>query len=66
MNKAIAVEKYSAGSFSLSQAAKFAGVSAGEMIEILSGKGIKANYSLKEAGESYGNVRMLCKRTAKK
>ncbi len=56
LSKRIAVEKYSSGSFSLSEAASFAGISAGEMVEFLAQKGIKANYSLKEAEESYNRI----------
>ncbi|MFZ2455084.1 MAG: UPF0175 family protein [Candidatus Altiarchaeia archaeon] len=57
-----AAENYSEGKFSLSEAARFAGVSAGEMMEILSEKGIRANYALKEAQESYRNIGMLGKK----
>lgn len=57
-----ASENYSEGKFFLSEAARFAGVSAGEMMEILAAKGIKANYSLKEAEESYRNIEMLGKK----
>lgn len=56
LSKKIATEKYRSGAFSLSQAADFAGISLGEMIDLLSQSGIKANYSLREAEESYGNV----------
>jgi predicted HTH domain antitoxin len=56
LSKKIAVEKYSEGKFSLSEAASFARVSAGEMIELLAQKGIKANYTLKEAEESYNRI----------
>jgi predicted HTH domain antitoxin len=51
-----AAENYSEGKFSLSEAARFAGVSAGEMLDILAAKGIRANYTLKEAEESYRNI----------
>jgi len=66
LSKRIAVEKYSAGVFSLSQAAEFAGVSAGEMMEVLAEKGVAANYSLKEAEESYGNAALLGKKKPEK
>lgn len=59
LSKKIAVEKYSEGKFSLSQAAEFAGTSVGEMIELLAQKGIKANYSLKDAEGSYKNIGLL-------
>ncbi len=61
----MAVEKYSAGIFSLSQAAEFAGVSVGEMMEVLAENGIKANYSLREAEESYGNIELAGKKKPK-
>jgi predicted HTH domain antitoxin len=56
LSEKIAVEKYAVGKFSLSEAASFAGVSAGEMMELLAQKGIKANYTLKEAEESYNRI----------
>ena len=56
LSKKIAVEKYAQGEFSLSEAAKFAGVSAGEMTELLAQRGVKANYTLKDAEESYNRV----------
>lgn len=56
LSEKIAVEKYAEGKFSLSEAASFAGVSAGEMMELLAQKGIKANYTLKEAEESYNRI----------
>jgi hypothetical protein len=37
-------------------------VSTGEMIELLAAKGIKANYALKEAEESYRNIGTLGKK----
>ncbi|MFZ2456549.1 MAG: hypothetical protein WAX07_08735 [Candidatus Altiarchaeia archaeon] len=42
--KLTAIEKYASGAFSLSDAASFAGVSAGEMME------------MKEAKESYNRI----------
>jgi predicted HTH domain antitoxin len=65
LSRKVAVEKYGSGLFSLSQAAEFAGVSVGEMIEVLAEKGIRANYSLRGAEESYGNVGMLGKKPKK-
>ena len=56
LSEKIAVEKYAEGKFSLSEAASFAGISAGEMIGLLAEKGIKANYTLKEAEESYNRI----------
>jgi predicted HTH domain antitoxin len=44
-----AIEKYASDAFSLSEAASFAGVSAGEMMESPAQKGIKANYTLERS-----------------
>jgi predicted HTH domain antitoxin len=56
ISKRIAIEKYASGAYSLSDAASFAGISAGEMMESLAQKGINANYTLKEAEESYNRI----------
>jgi predicted HTH domain antitoxin len=62
LSKKKAAENYAEGKYSLSQAAAFAGISTGEMMEFLAAKGIRANYALKEAEESYSNIGKLGKK----
>ncbi len=57
--KKTAVEKYANGIFSLSEAARFANLSVGEMIDLLVRKGVKSNYSLEDVEESFGRIGKL-------
>jgi len=57
-----AVEMYAKKLFSLSEAARFADVSPGEMVDILVSSGIKANYSLEEIEESFKSIGKLSRK----
>jgi predicted transcriptional regulator len=57
-----AADKYSEGAFSLSEAANFANISIPEMMDVLANRGIKANYSMKDADDSLKNIGKLIKR----
>ncbi len=61
LSKKYAVEMYAKGEFSLSEAAGFAGVSIGEMIDLLVKSGVKANYSIEDVKESFENIGKLSK-----
>lgn len=61
--KKIAVEKYANKIFSLSEAARFANVSAGEMIDLLVKKGVKSNYSIEDAEQSFKRIGKLAGKT---
>jgi predicted HTH domain antitoxin len=61
LGKKYAVEMYAKRAFSLSQAAKFAGISVGEMMDLLVKSGVKANYSMEDAKESFDNIGKLSK-----
>ena len=54
--KKIAVERYANGIFSISEAAGFANVSVGEMMDILVKKGVKSNYSVVDAEGSFERI----------
>ncbi|MEA3254974.1 MAG: UPF0175 family protein [Candidatus Altiarchaeota archaeon] len=61
-SKKIAVERYANGIFSMSEAARFANVSVGEMMDLLVKKGVKSNYTLDDVEESFKNIGKLAKR----
>ena len=57
----VAVRMYVEGKASLEKAAKLAGVSISEMMDILAERGVELNVSLDDFRESLKNARMLAK-----
>jgi len=54
--KKFAIEFYKKGRFSLSESAKFADISAGEMMDLPVREGVKANYGSDDANNSFEGV----------
>jgi len=59
--KRFAVELYKQGRFSLSESARFANISVGEMMDLLVREGVKANYSLEDVEDSSKSVGKIFK-----
>jgi len=51
-----AIRLYSEGKLSMSEASDLAGVSVGEMLEIMSERGVKKNIGLEDVGDSIKNA----------
>lgn len=61
LSKKYALELYANGIFSLSEAAAFADISVGEMMDMLVKAKVKANYTLEDAEDSLKNIGKLSK-----